>query len=633
MYKGTGNTTSNSIAVTNHYRFISKKISALLLALICALTLAACGSGSGDGEQEGGEQRGDEQEGERRPVEDNNMLDPVSVSNLRVTLDDTNATLSWDNPAANITSISINYKITDSNDSPTTLPITESAKIAANAQDVQETITELTNEGYYTFTVALTLDGDDAGREGTAPSVEVPAGPDDDGDGLPNFIDPDLNGDGLLDRDSDNDGIFNYLDNDDDNDTIPDAADVDDDGDGLIEIATAEQFNQIRHNLLGSNFTLSPAGMGNASGCGNGTIDGEDITTCDGYELSADISLADYANWQPIGSCPTFNSRGICADEDALFNAVFDGNGWTISNLTITNSTGTYANATGLFGAISPTSILHNINIRAANLNGGGNNVGLLVGYAQGASISDSSAEGEVNASGYDVGGLVGDGKDSIITSSYVAGMSVIGYGNVGGLVGSGHAARIMSSYAEVEDINGISQLGGLVGDGDKAVITSSYASGNSVNGTFDVGGLVGSGVRIIVASSYASVASVSGLSEEIGGLVGEGLAARITSSYAVGSVNGNSEVGGLVGDISNLIATFSYWDSTASGITTTTGLDGSPKTTEELQMPIDFVGSIYAKWEDDLCGDEHSFAWDLGNSTQYPALHCTPGGLDVQRP
>ena len=130
---------------------------------------------------------------------------------------------------------------------------------------------------------------------------------------------------------------------------------VDADGDGLIEITTAAQLNQMRYNLQGGSITLSQGSIGNANGCGNG----KDITECNGYELGADISLADYDNWEPIGSCST----NACTDESTFFNASFDGNGYTIRDLTITNPAGVYANAAGLFGAISSTARLRNVNV------------------------------------------------------------------------------------------------------------------------------------------------------------------------------------------------------------------------------------------------------------------------------
>ncbi len=581
--------------------------------------------------------------------------DVFSVTALEATTGDSDVTLSWDNPAANITSISISYKIIDSNNSPTILSITESAKIAANAQNVEETIPGLDDRVYYNFTVSLTLGAPDTGREGTAPSVTVPTGPDDDGDGIPNFVDPDRNGDGRIDRDSDGDGEFDYLDTNDDNDAFDDDDDVDDDGDGLIEIATAEELYQVRHNLQGSSLKVSAGGSDNDDGCGNGTTTGEDITTCNGYELSADISLDGFndGNWQPIGSCDSYdNTSFICTPASSLFSTIFEGNDYVISNLTIT-PVAPYTNAYGLFGAINSTAVLRNIHIRSADISGDGTNIGMLVGYVEGATIRNSSAEGEVDVFGNNIGGLAGYVSNADIRMSYASG-SIRGNDNVGGLIGYGGTTATWYSYA-FGSVSGDNNVGGLVGgSGLQLDVILSYVAGGYVSAAGDnVGGLVGLGsseTRII--SSYAAGGDIMG-NDNVGGLLGKGSSSRIISSYAAPASFGkmdasviytNDNFGGLVGDETIFGAPFPlsppsadyYWDSQTSGnsITRTIGnQDGASegKTTEELQTPTNFTRSIYANWATNPC-DDGSLAWDLGNSTQYPALTCPPGGVAPQR-
>ena len=477
---------------------------------------------------------------------------------------------------------------------------------------------------------------------------------------------------------------------DDDNDTIADGEDVDADGDGLIEIATAQQFNQIRYNLSGNDLKANAGGIGDATGCGNDN----DITACNGYELAANISLADYPNWVPIGSCPNIDMVALaCVPNSALFNGIFEGNGFTISNLTITSVGSDNINGSGLFGAISPTSILRNVHIRSANITGGVNLVGMLVGAAKGASIMSSSAEGTINASGFVVGGLVGFGVDATITSSYAVGGPVSGTDSVGGLVGSGSDATITLSYAVGGPVSGTDSVGGLVGSGSDATITLSYAVGGPVSGDNSVGGLVGSGFNITITSSYAAAPggdssaaggfvsgnisvgglvgdgegstirysyavggpvsgtdSVGGLvgsgfnatitssyaaggfvsgTDSVGGLVGSGFDANITSSYAAGGpVSGTNFVGGLVGFGNSADITYSYWDMNTTDIDV--GIFGLPKTTDALQGPIGADG-IYLEWANDVCDDGRE-VWDFGTAFQYPALNCTPGGLDIQR-
>ena len=498
-------------------------------------------------------------------------------------------TLSWNNPDAQIGSISISHQVSGPGNPRVTTTITDSPKIDAN-ETVKHNISGLTPNAYYDFTVSLRLSDPDAGKEGAPPTIRVRVNADYDGDGKNNFVDVDV------------------------------------DGDGLIEIATAQQLNQSRHNLLGSSFTRSAGGVGDANGCGNGGS----VTECNGYELVANIYLADYSDWQPIGRCTT--SAFDCTPVNELFNATFDGNSHTINDLTITNHDGSYDNTAGLFGAISPTSILRNIHIRSGNISDGGHNVGLLVGYARGASIINSSAEGAVDASGDNVGGLVGDGSDANITSSYAAGGAVSGANNVGGLVGFGATATITSSYAAGGSVSGLSDVGGLVGEGGGSMtITSSYAAGGAVSGINHwVGGLVGDGSFSTITSSYAAGGSVSGTGDDVGGLVGYGHHATITSSYAAGGdVSGaGGDVGGLVGvGNSNTVITASYWDSEKSGQSSSFG-GGDAKTTEELKAGAD---GIYSTWAAGTCADGITRIWDFGTASDYPALRCTPNGLPAQ--
>ena len=632
---------------------------------------------------------------EGEAVSDTATPDVFSVTDLTATPGNGNVTLSWNNPDANIASISISYQRDGSTleEFPT---ITDSSKRGKRAMGVTQMIPGLTNEEYYNFTVDLTLEGDDTGREGEPLSIRVAIGPDLDGDELPDFMDDDIDGDNTLNT-----------------------ADVDDDGDGLIEIATAEQLNQIRYNLLGSSLNTSDGVAGDASGCGGLN----DISECNGYELTQDISLAGYNgdNWEPIGIC----GNNTCSVGSELFNAVFDGNGYTISDLTITNPGGPYYNAAGLFAAILTPAELRNINIASARITVNGTNVGALVGYTNGGNITnshvlDSTVNGTSNIGGLvgnganalitsssadivsvsgvedSVGGLVGSGGRAIIISSNATVRTVSGRNNIGGLIGWGNNAVITSSYSESESVSGNAIIGGLVGLGNNIAITSSYATGVVIDGFQDVGGLVGQGDNANIAlssadtmsttgdfhvgaligrghmatitssyavsedvstiinraggligwgndaniiSSYAAVRTISG-GGEIGGLVGRGLGTDITSSYAVVRTMSGTGLGGLVGwGNATTSVTASYWDTQSNGVTLTISNrdpddSSAGKTTTQLQSPTDFAPGIYVDWEDDMCGgDDDSIAWDLGNSTQYPALNCTPGGADAQRP
>ena len=402
------------------------------------------------------------------------------------------------------------------------------------------------------------------------------------------------------DIDSDNDGILDSVDTDDDDDDIPDTQDIDDDNDGLIEIHNLEMLDRMRHNLAGTSYRSAEDGAHNTTGaptaatsnCSTGSDVDNDTSTgltylC-GYELarSLDFSKADSYAAGSVDACLQPRTVAECTAEatgDLVapslgqntgwthigthitpFAAIFDGNGYRISNLYINRASRSYA---GLFGYSAGA--LRNIGLEQTYVSGF-YNAGGLVGNATGATITSSYVTGSV--SGHtDIGGLVGDATGTTITSSYATG-SVSGTGDsVGGLVGvlrySG--TTITSSYA-TGSVSGGKLTGGLVGHAMSGTIASSYATG-SVSGTGSfVGGLagavgVGSGVASgMITSSYAT-GSVNG-TRATGGLVGW-LLGTITSSYATGSVSGTGVTGGLVGLLySGATITSSYATGSVSG-------------------------------------------------------------------
>ncbi len=472
---------------------------------------------------------------------------------------------------------------------------------------------------------------------------------DTDKDKIGNNADTDDDGDLILDGVDNCPLVQNDEQSDLDADTLGDACDIDDDGDGLIEVITAAELNQIRHDLQGTSIKESAAAINNRKGCSKGAS----ANTCSGYELSADIDLANYTNWQPLGSCVSVSICSVASQ----FNAIFDGNGFIVSNVNI-NATGSYG--AGLFGAISSTSILRNIQLHDVKITGTSAYVGMLAGYADGGLIHNSSAQGDIMSAGSEsVGGLVGYGRSSEITSSYVVGGDIVGGGSVGGLVGDGTFARIFSSYAVGGDVSstglseGMHSVGGLIGNGNNALIRSSYAAGGDIRGINNIGGLVGMANNADITASYAEGGAVIGqaVNNNVGGLVGLGNSATIDYSYAAGGIiqgdtSGSLNINGLIGGGVLAMVNSSYWDMETSGIASSS-IYGQPKTTAELQGLPGFVsGSIYEHWAGLWCNpvtgeftsDESSSlavaeyrVWQFGTDKEYPALTCTPGGVEAQ--
>ena len=461
----------------------------------------------------------------------------------------------------------------------------------------------------------------------------------------------------------------------------------DPDGDGLIEVSNLEQLDAVRYDLDGDG---SPDNGGDASkyGVAFPTSGTEKVceSACNGYELTRSLdfdNVDSYASGAVNNAWTTGNGWDPIGD---TFEATFDGNGNTISNLHINRMD---TPNVGLFSLNDLYGMIRNIGLIDVDVNG--KNGGGLAGSNLGI-ISHSYATGSVTGSETDTGGLVGlNGSEFVTGGSTIshssASVAVSGDHNVGGLAGENYGA-VMFSHATGSVEGDDEAVGGLVGSNEGTVI-SSYATGSVSGSDRSVGGLAGRnwGGRII--SSYAT-GSVSGSDDVVGGLVGgvySGFANErenwvissyatgsvkggvgvgglvgvlqqssgggdptnkigVVASYATGSVHGTSEVGGLVGAIGventdptkGITITASYWDTQTSGQAAgvgdgdSTGVQG--RTTTQLQSPTGYTG-IYSTWNADLDnadGDDNSATrtddfWDFGTSSQYPALKADLDG------
>ena len=196
------------------------------------------------------------------------------ISDATAIIGDGEITLNWTNPDSNIFA-GVVIAQTTSTDAPLNCATAPNVTIIDAQQTTSDTITALTNGQAYSFRIcAMSNAGSTSG-----------------GVTLTNLIAGDIDGDG-----------------------VRQSTDVDDDNDGLIEIATATELNNIRHNLTGTGYTESSGGNNDTNGCPNAG------TGCNGYELTADITLS--GAWTPIGT----------------FTAILDGNNNRISGLRISTT-------------------------------------------------------------------------------------------------------------------------------------------------------------------------------------------------------------------------------------------------------------------------------------------------------
>ena len=454
-------------------------------------------------------------------------------------------------------------------------------------------------------------------------------------------------------------------------------------GNGLIEVSNLEQLDAIRYDLDGDGIPDND-GDASKYGVAFPTSGTETVceSACNGYELTSSLDFENPGSYAS-GAVNTAWTTGSGWDPIAGVGRspfVFDGNGNTISNLFIERID---TQGVGLFSLNDFNGIIHNIGLVDVDVSGetGGGLAGINLGtishsYATG-SVSGSyfSTGGLVGLNGSpsvtggstishsyasvavsgdsSVGGLAGENFGAVLLSHATGSVEGDAYA-VGGLVGS-NEGTVISSYATGSVSGSDRSVGGLAGRNWGGAIISSYATGSVSGSDRSVGGLVGgvySGFanerENWIISSYATGSVKGGV--EVGGLVGVLQQSSgggdptnkigVVASYATGSVQGTSEVGGLVGAIGveitdptkGITITASYWDTQTSGQATGVG-DGDPtgvqgRTTAQLQSPIGYTG-IYSTWNADLDnadGDSNSATgsddfWDLGTSSQYPAL------------
>ena len=289
------------------------------------------------------------------------------------------------------------------------------------------------------------------------------------------------------------------------------------------------------------------------------------------FVLTANIDLNGLP-WTPIAN--SFSDALLGGSYYRVFAGNFDGNGYTISNVSIGSETAPLeADVLGLFGATEGK--ISNLNLDTVSIHGVAKiaSIGAVVGFAgglvgySGGSIEnchvtsltmDMSAPSNVYAAAYWVGGLVGalDGTQLINECSVSGSITEkAGKGSIGGLIGElGKAAKITYSRSNVTvnvkaDSRGGADVGGFIGKGNgktdaETVIRNCYATGNVTGGAY-TGGFAGGLWGLNIKNCYAS-GNVSQAAAAMGSFVGTDASdsayyGSITNCFTTGSVTGSS--------------------------------------------------------------------------------------------
>lgn len=257
------------------------------------------------------------------------------------------------------------------------------------------------------------------------------------------------------------------------------------------------------------------------------------------FVLTANIDLNGLP-WTPIAN--SFSDALLGGSNYRIFAGNFDGNGYTISKVSIGSETTPFeSDVFGLFGATEGK--ISNLNLDTVSIHGVAKitsgyvigPAGGLVGYSAGSIENchvtgltmDMNAQDGGIAGAYWIGGLVGalDGTQLINECSVSGSITEnTGKGSIGGLIGElGKAAKITYSRSDVmvnvkADPRGGADVGGFIGKGNgktdaETVIRNCYATGNVTGGAYTggfAGGLWGLNIKNCYASGNVSQAAAA---------------------------------------------------------------------------------------------------------------------------
>ena len=240
------------------------------------------------------------------------------------------------------------------------------------------------------------------------------------------------------------------------------------------------------------------------------------------FKLMADVDLRAFDG---IDGRPAFNVIG--QDRWDAFTGVFNGNGHTISHLTLTG-----VDRLGMFGHMGSGAEVADLGLVDVNISGSGNFIGALAGYSKG-DLNRCDSSGTVSGD-WSVGGLVGSSWE---------------------VLDQCHSSCV---------VTGGDWIGGLVGT-NSSTLTQCYSTG-AVSGNWRVGGLVGHNGGS-VTHCYSTAVVSGGSSSSTGGLIG--------LDYDFN-------------DFGYRDVSLSFWDTETSGQTTSNG--GTGKTTAEMQTVSTFL-------------------------------------------
>ena len=191
------------------------------------------------------------------------------------------------------------------------------------------------------------------------------------------------------------------------------------------------------------------------------------------FTLTKDIDLND-SEWTPIGKIEI----GETQTTTKVFNGIFDGGGFTVSNVSISTKTV----AAGLFGYVGTGGSVKNLTISGLTAAFGTttDDMGYVgaVAYNEGAVASVTVANLNINAPDYFVGGIAGYNAGTVSSCTLTSVTEATGK-YIGGIVGTnaGTVTACLSSASITSE--GIENAGGIVGTNESGTVENCLATGD----------------------------------------------------------------------------------------------------------------------------------------------------------
>lgn len=256
-------------------------------------------------------------------------------------------------------------------------------------------------------------------------------------------------------------------------------------------------------------------------------------------KFANDCRLDSYSENLTVTLRADLDMEGIAFSGIPTFSGTFNGNGHTISGLSITEN----GSVMGLFRYLTPTAIVQDLTVSGQVCPGGSRDTaGGIAGQNEGL-LRNCQFTGSVFGSDY-AGGLVGVNLLTGILENCKVNGSIIGDHFIGGIAGTNHGV-IRNCYNRA-NINTTSQQN-TVSLSDITIDT--LTNTESANTVTDIGGITGINDGVIRECTNFGNVGYQYMGYNVGGIAGT------QSGYLVecrnyGTVHGRKEVGGIVGQM-----------------------------------------------------------------------------------